>query len=443
MRDDEPAATRAELIRQLLDSSAELPTSALGRLGRTAWSALRNRQLFAGGEGPADAELADRGALARLVSSLGQLKGIAMKMGQLMSYVDLALPEDVREALSVLQTHAQPMSFDEVRAILRRERPDAADALLAQMTEEPIAAASIGQVHRSRLDEAGELAVKVQYPGIEDAIRSDFRVAKVGPAVASLVYPGADIEGFIEEARARLLEECDYEHEARMQARFGRIYADHPVIEIPDVHEAYGSKRVLTTGFAEGLGFEAFLDQDPSQQSRDRLGEALFEFYIGTLFEHGLFNGDPHPGNYIFPDDGRVVLLDHGCVRAFDQPMVDHLARISTAVREDDPDALRVELEAMGVVEVGDEEQFEIAEDLLRSVTGPMRRDERGPIEVEQAMEMRDVFARKRDLMRISLPPAFLYLFRIRFGLVSVLARVGAEANWGELEARYADAASA
>jgi predicted unusual protein kinase regulating ubiquinone biosynthesis (AarF/ABC1/UbiB family) len=221
----------------------------------------------------------------------------------------------VREALSVLQTHAQPMGFDEVRDQVLGAQGEDGQGLLDHMEPEPVAAASIGQVHRSRLPAGVDVAVKVQYPDIEDAIRSDFRAAKLGPKIASLIYPGAPVEAFVEKARERMLEECDHEREARMQTRFAELCEKHEVIEAPEVHDRYTSRRVLTTRFVDGDGFEAFLDRDPPQSVRDRIGEALFEFHVGTLFEHGVYNCDPHPGNYLFPGEETVAVLDHGCAR--------------------------------------------------------------------------------------------------------------------------------
>jgi len=125
----------------------------------------------------------------------------------------------------------------------------------------------------------------------------------------------------IEEARSRFLLECDYQHEARMQERFRNLYDGHPTIVVPPVFDEFCSTRVLTTGWMDGLSLDAWLASGPSQADRDRIGQALFEFYIGTLFQHGLYNCDPHPGNYVFLNDGRVAVLDYGCTDARDTPV--------------------------------------------------------------------------------------------------------------------------
>ena len=299
-----------DLKQRLLGEAGRLPTSAAGRFSRMAWTALRNRRLFDGGRVEGE-------DLARFVGSLGQLKGVAMKVGQLMSFVEVPLPDEVRGALAALQTASPPMPFETVRAIVEAELGARAATLLSHMEPRPAAAASIGQVHRAVLPDGTRVAVKVRYPDIDRAIESDFRPAAVGAQLAGLFVPGADVTGLVREARERFLAECDYAQEADSQERFARIYATHPVIAVPSVERAYSARRVLTTRWADGTSLDAFLASDPSQEARDRVGVALFEFYIGTLYRHGLYNCDPHPGNYIFGPE-RLVMLDYGCTRAFE-----------------------------------------------------------------------------------------------------------------------------
>jgi hypothetical protein len=176
-------------------------------------------------------------------------------------------------------------------------------------------------------------------------------------------------------------------------------------------------------------GFETWLDQNPEQTVRDRIGEALFEFYVGTLFEHEIYNCDPHPGNYFF-QDGQVTILDHGCTRQFEPAFVDDLARLSTAAREGDDADLRTVLADMHVIDPDDDEAFETARCLVHAFYGPVLDDETQRVRVDAATGMQDVLASKRDLMQLDLPGAFLFLFRIRVGLFPVLARIGARANW-------------
>lgn len=434
---DSKDALKAALMQRLLGSQGVLPTSALGRLGRTAGAALRGGRLLLGRGRHEEGTPLELEALARVVGSIGELKGIAMKAGQIMSYIDVALPEELRTALSVLQTHAQPMPFEQVRRILRSELGERGEELLASMEEAPLAAASIGQVHRARLADGTRVAVKVQYPEIDRAIEADFGPAAAGSRIASLLYPGARVDSLLREARERFLEECDYLHEASCQKRFAEVFAGHPVLQVPEVHEAFCSRRVLTTRFMEGEGLDAFLARQPTPEVRDRLGQALFGFYVGALFQHRLYNCDPHPGNYLFQREGAVVMLDYGCTRVFETAFVRQLARLTRAVHRDTRDALHASFVELGMVREGQRYDFETARGLVRAFYGPMLRDETQAIDLGEARDMRQVLESKRRLMKLTLPGEFLFLFRIRFGLMSVLARLGSRANWFRLEEAY------
>lgn len=437
---DSKDSLKRELARRLLEARKDIPTSALGRLGRTAATALRSSLLIRGARARSDRDPdgeRDIDEIARIVASIGELKGIAMKAGQLMSYIDVALPDELRAALSVLQTHAQPMDIARVEAILRAELGERAEELLRHLEPEPVAAASIGQVHRARLADGTAVAVKVQYLDIERAIEADFGPAAVGTRFIGLIYPNAKADAFVREARARFLEECDYLHEAHCQQRFHDIFAAHPLLRVPVVHLSLCSRRVLTTTYVQGASFDAFLGEEPPQAIRDRLGEALFEFYIGTLFLHGLYNCDPHPGNYLFLSDGAVAMLDYGCTREFEPAFVAKLADLTRAVHRDEQAALHRSFLDLGMVKDGQRYDFATARDLVRAFYGPMLRPGTQAIDLGEVKSMRQMLDSKRELMKLGVPGEFLFLFRIRFGLMSVLARLGARADWYNLEQAY------
>jgi predicted unusual protein kinase regulating ubiquinone biosynthesis (AarF/ABC1/UbiB family) len=453
---------RDELARRVLSHEARLPTSRLGRLARTARAAVGTAwsARSAGGAG----HEVDPEALAKLVASIGTLKGIPMKVGQIMSYIDVALPDELREALSVLQTHAPAMPASKVREILETELGDRARELTRTLDDEPLAAASIGQVHRAELADGVRVAVKVQYPDVDRAIAADFGPAAIGSTLASLMYPGARIDDFIREGRERFLEECDYHHEARAQSRFAELYAGHPVLTVPRVFTELSTRRVLTSELVDGASLDDFLASGPDQDTRDRIGVALFEFYVASLFRHRLYNCDPHPGNYLFLRDGRVAVLDYGCTRAFEADFVAKVARLTLAVHADDASALHASFVELGMVHPDAPAppsahtarppraatrgraqskrhayDFATARDLVRSFHGPMLRDAARAgrpysVDAGEAMSMRQILDRKKELMKLALPGEFLFLFRIRFGLWAVLARLGARADWHRLE---------
>ncbi|MBN1960474.1 MAG: AarF/ABC1/UbiB kinase family protein [Deltaproteobacteria bacterium] len=434
------------LKAQLLDNEIEeVPTSTLGRLGRTASAALRagvaindSRKRVINTDD--DQEEIDEEAIIALVTSLAELKGVAMKVGQVLSYSDVALPPKLKAALSVLQTHAKPMSSAQARIIIKKalsDNPDNADEILDSIETTPIAAASIGQVHRARLYNGTIVAVKVQYPNIERAIAADFGPAAVGTRFASLIYRNAKMHNVIEEARTRFLQECNYLCEARGQQRFGFIYKNHPVIIIPEVHINYCARNVLTSTFIDGLYLNDFVATNPSPKVRNSIGQALFEYYVNTLFQHRLYNCDPHPGNFLFRQDGTVAMLDYGCIREFDMSFVAKLSALTIATQNDDRDALNEAFVALGMVKHYRTYDFEAARALTRSLFGPMLQPGIRKIDLEQTHSMRQLIQNKQNLMQLTIPGEFLFLFRVRLGLMSILATLGAEVDWFALEQQY------
>ena len=417
------------------EQGAQIPTSSLGRLRRTAVAGarvgigsltakLRGRDLNLGSLSPE--------ALARLVESLGELKGIAMKVGQILSYVDGSLDPEARALLAVLQRYSQPTPFAQIERTIQEDLGDRAQALLARLEREPVAVASIGQVHRAVRADGTPVAVKVRHPGIDTAIRADFKAGAIGKVMARTFAPGLDIAEIIKEAQARFLEECDYALEARRQVRFVELFAGHEDIAIPAVHPDWSEPRVLTTTWREGAGLEAFLEAQPSSGVRERAARALYEFYVGTLYRHGLFNADPHPGNLLFSPEGSVTILDHGCVREFDRDTVVGLVRLSRAVRDDDQQRIQAALGAIGMPQPAAD--FDVTRGLLRGFFAPLLAPGRHAVQADRAVAMGETVTLKRRLMRMRLPGKLIFLFRIRFGLYAVLARIGAELDWAALE---------
>jgi predicted unusual protein kinase regulating ubiquinone biosynthesis (AarF/ABC1/UbiB family) len=285
----------------------------------------------------------------RYVAVLGDMKGVAMKVGQLLSFLDAGtVPEQHRAAyqqiVGALQADAPPMPFETVRAVLEVELGHVDDAF-ALVEERPMAAASIGQVHAGRLHDGREVVVKVQYPGVADAIKADLQNTELLASFASVgaklapIRVVADPNAAVEEIAERITEELDYRLEAASQSEFASLYEGHPFIRIPAVVTELSTERVLVMDHHHGLRWTAALERP--QALRDTWGEAVYRFVFGSLYEFGMFNADPHPGNYLFHDDGGVTFLDFGCVKRFSPAQVAAMRGIAKAVFDDeDPDAL-------------------------------------------------------------------------------------------------------
>jgi predicted unusual protein kinase regulating ubiquinone biosynthesis (AarF/ABC1/UbiB family) len=256
-------------------------------------------------------EQASQEALARrqvetakqIVSVLGTMKGAAMKLGQVMSFLDVGLvPEEYREEfqheLAKLRDAAPTVSFKQMRKVIEADLEERIPAVFDSFEEQPIAAASIGQVYRARLREDGrEVAVKVQYPGVASAVRADMQNLEMIMRLLKRMTPQLDVRAVAREIRERIGEELDYELEAQNQRSLGRIFKGHPFIKIPDVITELSRERVLVTELVEGVGFEELKGYPQTQ--RDRIGEIVFRFFLGCLYRHHQFSGDPHPGNFM------------------------------------------------------------------------------------------------------------------------------------------------
>jgi predicted unusual protein kinase regulating ubiquinone biosynthesis (AarF/ABC1/UbiB family) len=448
--DDGPESPKdvvGELLESWRASSSDGPSgSVLGRALRvsaitarsvTALASSRLRQTVAK-HPEALRRVAHSRSAEQIVQGLGEMKGLAMKVGQMLSYVDHTVPPEAREVLSLLQTQSQPTDFRTVEQTIVEELGGAIADHFETFEETPIACASIGQVHRARLKSGEVVAVKIQHPGILEAIDADLRNASIIGRLKALALPRANVKGMIAELRARLLEECDYVHEADMQERFRAIVQGHETLIVPKVYRKESSKRVLTTEYFEGRTFQQFLADDPSQEERDRVGEALSYFYIGLLYEHGLFNADPHPGNYVFRDDGRVVMLDYGCVREFDVELLKKLRAMVLAVVNDDREAIHRASVDLGIVGPNVSYDREDARRLLRYLYAPMLHEKPSEITEEYTRQAVGQFLKNKNLFKLTMPGEMLLLNRVNFGLSSILVDLRARLDWKAHGLEYA-----
>ena len=280
---------------------------------------------------------------------MGQMKGVFMKIGQIVSFAHDAIGEDAQEALRSLQKAAPPMSFDLARSVIESELGQPLATCFDWVDEIPLAAASIGQVHRARLTNGDEVVLKVQYPGVAEAITNDLRFAGGLIAMIDAIYPNADGKAVVAELRERLADECNYELELKNQAQFARLWEGHPLVHIPKVYPEFSSRKVLCQEYVDGLGFYDFLEVATETEKRTAVF-VLNDFVFDSMHRYHLFNGDPHPGNYLFHHDGRVTFLDFGCVKFFEADFIAQLQGLNRAIVEQDMEAFERYVRSLSIV---------------------------------------------------------------------------------------------
>jgi predicted unusual protein kinase regulating ubiquinone biosynthesis (AarF/ABC1/UbiB family) len=373
-------------------------------------------------------------AVADAVLSLGNLKGLAMKAGQMVSVVAPAMTAETRDMVALLQTASSATPLPVVQATLRSSLGARAEPLIATLSPAPIAVASVGQVHTATLPGPGAagraVVVKVRHPGIRAALDAELDVAAFASSFAGAFAPG--VGDFVDEARAGFLGECDYREEARQQRRFAAIYADDADLVVPAVVDDCCADEVLVSDCLAGVSvFEAAAADDAA---RDRIGATLYRFFVGTLYRHRLLHADPHPGNFAVVANGRVVVYDFGCVRELAAAEVAALKSLARAVIDDDVDAMAGGLQALGGAAPTDAAGRLVLRRLLRGFFAPLTVAGPHALVADAAVDMRQTVADKRATARLRLPGRRLFLFRLRFGLFAVLARLGSVVDWQRLE---------
>lgn len=378
----------------------------------------------------ANAELRTAEDVAQL---LGNMKGAMMKIGQMASYLDPGLPEPVREALAQLQQDAPPMSDELVHEMVRSELGFAPDVVFAEWDDKPIAAASIGQVHRAVTHDGEERAVKVQYPGVAEAMRADLANADLVFGGLGMMFSGMDPGPIVEELKARLSEELDYALEAENQRLFAAYYEGHPTIHVPKVDDRYSTSRVLTTEFVHGARFAEM--QTWSQEERNLAAETIYRYVFGGIYRLRVFNGDPHPGNYLFHKGGKVTFLDYGLVKHFPPGEVDKYEQLIVHMLHDDATEFRRAVEAVGFLQPNPKLSDQQVSDYFQHFYVHVKTDAVTTFDPEWSAESVrryfDVSSPHAEVMKsANLPADSVIVQRINLGLFAVLGDMSVYANW-------------
>jgi len=434
----------------LLGRGASLTRGRYGRLARmgrlgtrlwTSWLGAKLRRLFMSKHKRAAYDEARRQRDAEaVVKTMGQMKGAIMKVGQMLSFVSESVPAEYRSALESLQASAPPMDFALIRDVAERELGMPLERAFAQFDEQPLASASIGQVHRAVLPTGEQVVVKIQYPGVAEAIGADLQNAGMLYRMIALLYPALDPKPLVAEMQSRIGEELDYAKEAKNQQHFAKLYAGHPSIIVPRVFESHSSARVLTSEYVEGRRFADILDGD--QTTRDHYGEVLWRFVFGSIFEHGAFNGDPHPGNYLFTDDGKIVFLDFGCVKYFPEEMLANWKALIRAHMERRTDDFRALVVTLGFIKQDSPLTGELLHEYFGYFYRPIVEDSEFTFTRDYTnLSMDMVFKPQGEFegmqKKMNMPADFMFVNRIQWGVYSLLAELGATQNWRSIHTEY------
>jgi predicted unusual protein kinase regulating ubiquinone biosynthesis (AarF/ABC1/UbiB family) len=388
----------------------------------------------------------------QIVAALGTMKGAAMKLGQVMSFLDVGLVaeehrEEFQRELAKLRDAAPTVSFKQMRRVIEDDLGERISEVFQTFDEEPIAAASIGQVYRATLREDGrEVAVKVQYPGVAAAVRADMQNMDMIMRLLKRMTPGMDSKAIAAEIKERIGEELDYELEAQNQRSLARIFKDHPFIVVPDVITDLSRERVLVTEFVRGVGFEEIKGYPQSQ--RDRIGEIVFRFFLGCLYRHRQFSGDPHPGNFLLQDDGRVAFLDFGLFKRMEREPVELELACQRAVVEGDAATLHRLLAESGFLpepeRVDPGHLMEFISDAIWWYTTADEVVELTPEIATQVMiESSDPRSSHfREMRHQDMRPEHLFGRRMEMLTLAVLSQLRAKNNWHRIarEWMYGDA---
>jgi predicted unusual protein kinase regulating ubiquinone biosynthesis (AarF/ABC1/UbiB family) len=434
------------------------PTSKLGRLARLAGLAPRTIPFAIEGARRAlgrtrtEEEQAEArrkmGAEVKktaeaMLKTLGEMKGLPLKFGQMASYIDgLAPPgheEKFQATLKKLLDKAPPLSPEAAVQMVTQELGAPPEEVFGSWEREPFAAASIGQVHRATTKEGERVAVKVQYPGMDKAIENDLSSLSMFDAMVAPIARKLNARQTIDELRRVFLDELNYAREAEMADLFRRMNASDPDIYVPRVHHGLTTRRVITLEFVDGMSYVEFCERG-SQAARNRAGLALWRFTFRSMLRYGVLYADPHPGNYRFQDDGRVSILDYGCVKMLPPDLVAGIKRYMRAAMDADwADFDRACVEVLGYDPK--DESWDLYRSYTMELMVPLCTHGTWQCSPEKAREtvaylmrgIRELAFKDRDKIPTiphvpKMPPDFTFVNRLQWGLASVLAGMRTEA---------------
>ncbi|KFE71087.1 ABC1 kinase family protein [Hyalangium minutum] len=422
-----PPQGRLTRLRKLAGLSAQLGTEVLKSGARR----------LAGQE----SELLSKGMAEKLVATLGDLKGAAMKFGQAVSMDPDLLTPEVRKVLARLQNQAPAMGYDTVARVIREELGAPPEALFREFDRQPLAAASLGQVHRAVLEDGRPVAVKVQYPGVGDSLQGD--LDNLGMVVKTVSKTSKIMDGtsYFQELREEFLLELDYLREARLCQGFARSISRLPDLKVPDVIPERTAQRVLTLELLEGQTLKDWVVTAPPPEERFRVSRQLIRAIYGPFFCAGEIHADPHPGNFMVLKDGRLGLMDFGSIKSFSPGFVSANRRLFLqAVQLQPMDILGLSREVGFTIELPEAEAEELIHEILRIAGRSMRSSAYDFTTCEVSRDLKRHFAKNAArFLKIRPPPEAVMFFRSTGGLAQNLRLIGAQGDFRRVYQEVAD----
>ncbi|MER7077496.1 Predicted unusual protein kinase regulating ubiquinone biosynthesis, AarF/ABC1/UbiB family [Saccharopolyspora kobensis] len=421
----------ADIPRRAAHRTAKLASLPLGVAGRLAagWG----KRLVGQDAAQINAEVSAKTA-EQLFSVLGQLKGGAMKFGQALSVFEAAVPDEMagpyREALTKLQAAAPPMAASSVHRVLDEQLGRAWRKRFSEFDDTPAASASIGQVHRAIWHDGREVAVKVQYPGADEALRSDLRQLTRFSRLFQSLAPGAEVKPLLAELQERMVEELDYRTEADNQRAFAKVFRDDEAVRVPAV--VASAPKVVVTEWVTGTPYSRIIS-DGDREQRNTAGQLLAEFHYSAPSRVGLLHADPHPGNFMLLADGRLAVIDFGAVSRLPDGLPTTLGRMIRLALEDKPaellDLLRAERFVQPDRELRGEDVLAYLAPFVDPVRTPTFHFTRRWLQ-RQAERVGDLRSPDfRTGRSLNLPPDYLLIHRVTLGATGILCQLDAEVD--------------
>ncbi len=372
-----------------------------------------------------------------LKTILGGLKGPLMKVAQFLSTVPDALPEEYAVELSQLQANAPAMGWAFVRRRMQGELGPDWQTRFATFGQEAAAAASLGQVHRATLPDGREVACKLQYPDMPSTVEADLRQLKLAMAVFHRMDGTIQHDDIYAELSERLREELDYNREAAQARLYGIMLADVPQVHVPAPVAELSTKRLLTMTWLDGRPLMQRLEEDPPQEERNAIAEALFRAWYVPFYRYGVIHGDPHLGNYQVRADGTVNLLDFGAIRVFPARFARGVIELYEAIRAEDMDRAAEAYRSWGFVDLS-REKMDVLNEWARFLYEPLMDDRVRPITLSDDPQFgrevaRRVHAGLKRTGGVRPPREFVLMDRSAIGLGGVFLRLRAQLNWSKL----------